>query len=474
VILLSKEGAAKEVYFNLLPTTNKERPYGFIDFLAVQIAFGIAAWFFLVGGFTGLYVKASLAIPIVLFGNIIPLLLASVLAVIFARYGTEQYIGHRGVLGQRFGDVWFIIYVTSSVGWIAYAALLMGSSTWKLLESLGVGGILATEQPGMIIWAIIGTIIGGWWAWYGPGFVKWAMRAMSAFLIVVLLILIWLLFTVYGVEKIFAAPPPAPFEDPNWSIASAIEINVGLGFSWAFWYGQWTRLAKTERAAFHSCWLGWGLLAASAGVFSALTALIVGSFDPTDWLLAYNIPWVTILGLLLIILANVSSEVCLIYPLSLTTRCRFPNMRWTYPILIFTIAGIILEVIPGVFESYNKYLAIIALLTGIYAAIIVADYAITKGTYKLRALYDRERGYRYWRGFNLSAVIATVVATIFYLTTLEPLSWTSANGLFPYITAGIPAYFVAFVVYYVLTKSKVFDKFYAPTLLSAPEAQKQT
>jgi purine-cytosine permease-like protein len=470
---MSKKELAKEVYFNLLPTTAEERPYGFIDFLAVQIAFGIAAWFFLVGGFTGLWVKASQAIPIVLFGNVFPLLLASPLAVIFARYGSEQYIGHRAVMGQRFSDIWFIIYVTSSVGWVAYAALLMGSGTWKLLASLGVSGIFATEQPGAVLWAIIGTVIGGWWAWYGPGFVKWAMKIMSTFLLIVLVILICLLFSVYGVEKIFATPPPQPFENPAWSIASAIEINVGLGFSWAFWYGQWARLAKTERAAYHGCYFGWGLLACTAGVFSALTALIVGSFDPTDWLLAYNVPWVTILGLLLIVIANVSSLVCLIYPLSLTTRCRFPRIRWTYPVIAFTGAGILMELIPGVYESYSKYLAIISLLTGVYAGIIVADYAITRGTYKLRAMYDRERGYRYWRGFNLSAVIATVVATIFYLTTLEPISWTSMNGLFPYTTAGIPAYFIAFITYYVLTKTKVFDKFYAPILLPPSNARKQ-
>ena len=474
MIRLGKEEIVKEVYFSLLPTKRSERIYGFGDFLAVQISFGIAAWFFLVGGFTGLWVKASHAIPIVLFGNIVPLLLASPIAILFARYGTEQFLGHRALFGQRGSDVWVIIYLTSSVGWIAYAALLMGSSTWKLLEAMGVSGILATENPGMILWAFVGSVIGGYIAWRGPGFLKWALRIAAAFLLIVLIILIVELFAVYGVEKIFTTPPPEPFEDPAWSIASAIEVNVGLGFSWAFWYGQWTRLAKTERAAYHGCWLGWGLLASTAGIFSALTAILVGSFDPTDWLIAYGIPWVTIVCLFLILVANISSIACLIYPMSITTRTRWPRFRWTPIIVVFVVASIVLEAIPGVFESYNKYLAIISLLTGVYSGIAVADYLITRGTLKLRALYDRKRGYRYWRGFNISAVIATIVAAVFYLTTLEPISWTSANGLFPYITAGIPAYFIAFVIYYVLTKSKVFDRFYAPTLLPASEAQKQT
>jgi hypothetical protein len=41
---------------------------------------------------------------------------------------------------------------------------------------------------------------------------------------------------------------------------------------------------------------------------------------------------------------------------------------------------------------------------------------------------------------------------VFYLWTLNPHTWTSSNGWFPYITAGLPSYAVAFVVYAVLMK----------------------
>src|SRR5690606_42019960 len=60
--------------------------------------------------------------------------------------------------------------------------------------------------------------------------------------------------------------------------------------------------------------------------------------------------------------------------------------------------------------------------------------------------------YWYWNGVNPAALAATVVGAGFYLWTLEPVSWTSPNGLFPYITAGIPSFVLAFGTYAVLMR----------------------
>ena len=47
----------------------------------------------------------------------------------------------------------------------------------------------------------------------------------------------------------------------------------------------------------------------------------------------------------------------------------------------------------------------------------------------------------------------------FYLTTLNPLTWESPNGLFPYISAGIPTFIITGIVYIVLMKCWVLKKF---------------
>ncbi len=443
-----------EIYFNAVPASNKDRIYGMGDFVAIQICFGIAAWFFLVGSLTGLTVNASESIPIVLFGNCVPLILVAPLAVIFARYGTEQWAGSAAVLGHRFKDVWVFIYITSSFGWIAYSAFLFGESAIKFVKFFNGPEFLSAEVPGAIIFAFIATGIGAWIAYLGPNTLKWFTRMSAAFLLAVLGWFIYIMLNKYGADYIFSQTPAEPMETLAWSRASAIEWNVGLGFSWAFWYGAWTRLAKNESAAFHGCLWGWGLLACTAGIFSAFSALVLKVYDPSEWIIAMGSPIMAVIGLVMFALANIGSITCLVYPMSIAYRSRFPKSKWGTSVIICSVFALILEN-PVVFESYGVYLAYIALLAGAYGGIMMSDYFLIsrgKWAWSLRGIYNVNSEYKYWHGFNPAAVIATISASLFYLWTLEPLTWTSSNGLFPYITAGIPSFFVAFIVYAVAMK----------------------
>ena len=451
----------EEIFFNLLPTRTSERVYGFWDFLAIQICFGIAAWFFLVGSLTGLTVDAKDAIPIILFGNAIPLFLIAPMAVIFARFGVEQWLGSSAVLGHRFKDIWLLIYITSSFGWIAYASFLFGESAIKFAKVFNGPAILTQEVPGAIVFAVIATLIGTYLAYLGPTTLKHLIHGAAVFLLVVLVFFIWIVFSKFGIDRILSAEPAKPFETLAWSRASAIEYNVGLGFSWAFWYGQWTRLAKTESAAFHGCLWGWGILAATAGIFSAFVALALGLYDPSEWIVTLG-GGLAALGLLLFAVANISSVAALVYPMAITLRSRFPNLSWLYAVLICSLPSIVLDN-PLVFKGYGVYLAYIALLTGTYGGIMVGDYFLVsrgKFAWRIRDLYivGPESRYWYWGGFNPAAVIATLAGAGFYLWTLDPLRWSSPNGLFPYITAGIPSFFVSLFVYAILMRLWVLPR----------------
>lgn len=444
----------QELYFNLLPVRAGERIYGLGDFLALQICFGIAAWFFLVGSLTGLTVRAAEAIPIILFGNAFPLLLIAVLANVFARYGVEHWLGSAAVFGHRLKDVWLVVYITSSFGWIAYASFLFGQSAIRFFTVFNAPDWL-TGTSGAITFAVIATLVGTYIAWLGPSALKWFTRVSAVFLLVVLAFFTYQVLARFGLAQVFAAEPAEPLQTLAWSRASAIEYNVGLGFSWAFWYGQWTRLSKSESSAFHGCMWGWGVLACAAGVFSAFTALTLAVFDPTEWLVTLGGGLAT-LGLLLFAVANISSVAMLVYPMAITLRSRFPRLRWTPVVLICSLPAIALEN-PAVFDSYGTYLAYIALLTGTYGGIMVADYLlVSRGphAWRLRDLYvaGPASRYWYWNGINPAALAATIVGAGFYLWTLEPVGWTSPNGLFPYLTAGIPSFVLAFGTYAVLMR----------------------
>lgn len=460
----------REVHFNLLPVRSSERVWGFWDFLAIQVCFGIAAWFFLVGSLTGLTVPAGEAIPIILVGNIFPLFLIAPLAAIFARYGVEHWQGSSAVLGHVFKDIWLVIYITSSFGWIAYASFLFGESAIKFADFFGAPSLLTSEIPGAIAFAIVATAIGVYIAYNGPSVLKWFTRIAAAFLLAVLAWLIFEVFTEFGAGTIFTAEPAEPLQTPAWSRASAIEFNVGLGFSWAFWYGQWTRLSKSESGAFHGCLWGWGLLACTAGIFSAFVALALGTFDPSEWIVALGGVTIALLGLALFAVANISSIAMLVYPMSITLRTRLPGVPWLGAVLICSVPAVFLEN-PAVFDRYGVYLAYIALLTGTYGGIMIADYwLVSRGrwAWSMRDLYDRSGRYWYWGGFNPAAVVATIAAGAFYLWTLNPYSWTSGNGLFPYITAGVPSFIIAFVVYGALMRVWVMRTAEVPEVTAPP------
>jgi len=456
------EKSRVSAWFSILPTLAKERPYGFLDMLAVQIIFGIAAWYFLLGGLVGLYIPASWAIITIIFGNQFPLYLISLTSLYSARYGVDQWIASRAILGYRFNDIILILfYLGSSAGWIAYAALLTGYSVQKINLALQGPSVLSDPYWGPVIVAVIAILLGWYHAYRGPKSLIHIFRVGAIFLLVVLGYLMYYILVTVGTTKVFTmAPPHSVVEDfgvppdmaKNWALALTLEWNVGLGFSWAFWYGQWTRLAKTETAAYHGTLWGWGLMSVVAGVFPAMAALVINSSDPTDWFVAMGTGY-AYLGLVLFAVANITAIMTLIYPLSITTVSRFPRLKWSHATMIFAISGILVSVIPGVFQNYGTYLTIISLICGVYGALMTGGYLLTRGNLSIVDMFNMNKSskYHYKGGFSIPAVVATIIGIIFYVITLNPFTFQSMDGLFPYITAGMPTYLLTLAIFLLLS-----------------------
>lgn len=470
----------KDVYFSLLPCRKSERIYGLVDLLAIQICFGIAAWFFLVGSQTGMWLPARQAIPAIIFGNCFPLLLLGAMAVISSRYGVEQMAGTVPIFGQKYTIINIALFAITWLCALALAALMFGQSAVKLWGVMfGEHSLLATQWPGATIWAILALAIGFMFAARGPDTLKWFTRLAALFMMVVLCgFIIYLIFHV-GIHNIFAAKPAAPIVvDGNaalsrrWNLASAFELNAGLGLSWAYFYGQFTRLAKSERIGYHGCMWGWGALAAVAGVFAAFAALAIGQYDPTAWLVVMSgnvgFPIIALLGLLLMATANISSVATIIYPAAITLVSKYPKLNWKLALIIATVPALILCT-PGFYAKISSIYAIVGLVNAIYGIIVVTDYFfISRGVYKMRHIFNEKEGYQYWHGFNPAALIAMVSGLGFYLINLNPITWTSWTGWFPYISAGIPSTLVTGVIYYVLMKVWVLKKYPMPIAYQAP------
>lgn len=471
---MSKNNVQSAVYTSLLPARKSDRIYGMWDLAFVQICFGIAAWFFLTGSQAGCLLSAYQAIPVILLGNCTGIFLISFLSIASSRYGVEQITVTTGVFGQKGAMLMLVFFLIACYPALALASLMFGETAIKFIAMLGGSGFWTKEGMTVTIFALFALILGTYIAFLGPTVMRWFTRISAVSMIVILAGLVIYLFAYHGISAVFDAQPSEPYTDADmgegmgikWSKATALEANFGLGMSWGFFFGGWSRLAKTESNGYHGCQWGWGALAVVAGVFAAFAALAIGKYDVTSWFLEVSKDTGSTLlplsGLILFALANVTSVATLVYPEAVAVKSKIPRIKWVPALLISTVP-VVLMLNNAVYYMVSNVYAFIGFVTGIYAAIVVADYLfISKGKFRMREFFSLRAGYQYAKGWNPAALVALVAGFVTYLLILNPLTWESPTGLFPYTTALIPMFFVTATVYTVVMKCYVVKKFKIP------------
>jgi len=471
-----------DVFFSMIPARKKDRIYSALDIMGVQICFGIAAWFFLTGSETGMLLPAREAIACVIFGNCFPLFLMAIIALAPARYGLEQMLSSVPVCGPRMTLINIIFFYVAVVGALALGSIMFGHAAILFWAAIFGGGSFLTTN--YFFWAVLCLVVGWFFAYIGPDNMKWVINVAALFMMFVLIGLVYYIFAYHGYHEIFTAQPAAPVVVPGdpvmshrWSLAVALEMNVGLGLSWTYFYGQWTRLAKSESGAYHGCQWGWGLLSCISGVFAALAALAIQQYDPTIWLIQIGKDtgsmFLPVIGLLLMAVANIMAMTTCIYPAAITAITHYPRLNW-FTATILCCIPVFFCFAPGFYNSISAIYAIIGLVCNIYGAVLVTDYIFfTKGVFSMRRIFNMREGYWYWHGINPAAAIAYIIGLAFYLWTYNPITMVSMNGWFPYITAGIPTFVLCCAVYYVLMKFWVLKFWPLPILPTSKQPAAQ-
>ncbi len=441
-----------EVKFGFLPALRSDRQFGFWDFLAVQTGFGIAAWCFLVGGYTGGVLPAGPSIGAILLGNAIPVFLIAPLALLYARFGVDTFIGARAALGYNGSNLFFVIFAILNLGWITIASFMLGESVIRLLAAAGVQGVMITREVGAPVFAIAAFAVSWLVAYKGPLAIRWFVRIGVPSMLVILAGLIFAVLGIHGLDKVFGAAPQQPYDSFARSVATAVEWNVGLGFSWLPYIGQWARLARDERAAYLGTYFGWGVVLNLAGIFGAFTAILVGSVDPTDWMISVGGVAFGLVGLIFLVLANLTSATVLIYSQALSSKTMFPTARWIWACLS-AVPAALLMLTPDMYDAYGKFLTYISFIMSAYGGVLVTDFLLIKRQrIDVTSLYDTRQGlYRYTQGFNIPAHITVILAGAFYFWTYNPAA-DVAGPLFETISAGIPTFFLAGLLYWVMAR----------------------
>ena len=443
-----------------LPMLTSERLWGFWSFTSVNVGLAIATWAFLSGGTLALFVGAETAIAASVIGNLIGVVLVALTTCIpSAKYGLEQYTALRSVFGGNGSRALvLVLFPLAAAGWNAILAIMFGRAIVNI--SNAVLGTSFGPNGGMVVAAALLAIVVSWVLLVkGPVSIEWANTLVSPVLALVTVVMLITILAEHSWSSITAAQPVAPFGDPGLDWMIAVELSLGVGFSWWTIMGNLARLTTTQRTAFWPNLLGLFLASVVAGVVGTLAALVLGDPDPTVWMVPLGGTLLGVVALLFVGLANVTSMVGQTYSGSIAIRraggAPVRRLPWSVVAgLLFAPAAVLVFWPSALYDNYFKFLAWVSLVLAPLCAVYFVDFFLLRHrTLDVRALYEPEGTSRYsfWGGVNPLAFLAVAAGAVTYFLLLNPLTFESAE-LFRYTSASLPAFVVTGTLHYLLTR----------------------
>lgn len=167
----TKSNVNSDIAFAYLPTAAKDRKMTFFDLLLVQTVIGLSAFGLLTGAYAGNMLETKDSMVAVIFGNAFPMFLIAPVAIYFAKYGVDTFVGFRSALGYNGGVAFFVLFYLLSLGYSAVALFMAGEAmaTASSLLSLPSG---LTGTTGTSIFAIILFFIALFIVFRGPGAIR--------------------------------------------------------------------------------------------------------------------------------------------------------------------------------------------------------------------------------------------------------------------------------------------------------------
>jgi len=273
-------------------------------------------------------------------------------------------------------------------------------------------------------------------------------------LILTVVFMIYMLFTAHGWEAISMAPPLDPYPDPAVNYAITVELGIASGMSWWGGIGFLARNTKTRRNAIYPEVIQLGAATGVACSIALFSGLIIGSINPTEWMIPLGGIVVGIIALAFVALANITSTVVSIYASGLALR-HLPGLRqraWWQVVAITLVPLAAFIFWPQ--ELYNwgdAFLAYNGTMHAPVGGILFVDYFFIRNQrINLRAVYEADPSgeYYYWKGFNLLAMGGIVLGQLAYVYLYNPFTGAT-HWMFNVVPASIAAFVVPAVVYWV-------------------------
>jgi NCS1 family nucleobase:cation symporter-1 len=231
--------------------------------------------------------------------------------------------------------------------------------------------------------------------------------------------------------------------DPNFAPSAVLSFPGKAGWDWVIFVAWFNAAAAgwltmiTDSADFcrysrsrADMWIGTlsasaigTMVSGSLGAYAA-AATLGKTANPFVVIAGISTSWITLfLILVFIALDNWTINVLNLYTGGLSISNMFERLGRFWTTLIASVVGIALSAIPDVLNSYLTYATLLGNFFSPIAGVLVFDYLVLKRTrIDVPALFTLNGRYRYWAGFNLVAVVWTVLGFLFYMFAV-PATW---------------------------------------------------
>jgi NCS1 family nucleobase:cation symporter-1 len=444
-------GEAGDGTFGRLPLALGEREYGAWSAHGICFAYAIATWCFLVGSYAATMLPAIDGALCLIAGNLIGVFLTTLpLSLGCQRYGIEQMDFCKTAFGQRGTYVLLVFYLINMLGWSGLLLVMFSKGV------INIGAGLGVEAPGWVLNAGVALAMAASIAVTLRGVHRLGTlnNIVTPLLGLVLLYMVYMLFVARGPGAVLAAQPLDPYPDSLLNYATVLELGIANGFSWWGGIGFIARNTRTRRAAVYPQMLQLGLGSGLVSSIAMCCALVVGSEDPTLWMVPLGGVLLGAIALGIMGIANLVAVAISLFASALAMRhLRVLRHRaWWQVLLIASFPCVLYAIWPQ--ELYDRGEAFLAYNGTMYApisGILFVDYLLLRRRRLcLRSIFDAhpERAYHYWHGFNPLALGGLVLGQVVYFALYNPVSGES-HLLFRYLPASIGAFAVPALVYWV-------------------------
>ncbi len=451
-----------EAQFDVLPVLGRDRIYSFGKYTYVIVGFALATWCFMIGGSLSAFVGFKTAIIASVSGNLIAVLIMIAATVVpAARQGIDNYTIAGSFLGHNGTKALMVLLAVLQACWVIVFSFMVSKSVLAIYA-----GITGNVVESRVVLTAIG-LAAALTVWFitvkGPKLFDKLNMIFAPMIIILMVIMIFVIGRDFGFDVLMKADPITPLDNKWLNFLIAFELSLGAGFSWWPNMGGLARLCKTERAAFWPNIIGLVFGATLGTSVGVAAALLIGSTDPTTWMIPIGGPVIGIIALIAVGMANLTAVAIVSYNICLGFKQWkvFSKMSWV------KVTGLFMCIVfIGMFfavELYNNFYIILGLACTVYSPIIAMQlidfYVFRKQKLDLRSLYNKtgDSDYVFWKGFNWVAVFVFLSGAVVYYLIMDPVSLTFSS-VFPYVTATGGATIYSLALYYVLGRTVLLKR----------------